>query len=406
MKRIAIVLLCLVLLLTAGCAKQEPAETTPVTTAPPATETPTETTAPPTEPLPQTEDATILADQVPAVLAILCRGDTVDVVEEFDESHYTVKTESGYGLVEKQLLALPNDPVYEPWTGYSHWNRNVYDNHRLAGTPIQILKTNTEIQVLDELDGCAVVKIEDITGFMKLEDISKWKISQKSSGGTEDSGSGGDSGGGSGGGSPGSGNSGGSSGGQDGGDISLQFHAELVFLSAIKQEGTTACQATVKADGTEVVLGYFDREDTVQVVTESGFAEDWEGYATIMMDELYAHVRESLIQRKDEEAYAQWDGYAKYRTTVYDNLYLQGEGKTLSTNTVIHVVADLETCYLVTVDDAFGYVEKTMVSEQKIVFKSAPAESDNGSSGGGGGSSSSGGGGSSAPVQEWSDPVL
>ena len=385
MKRITLVLLCLVLLLTAGCAKQEPAVTTEATTQP--TTVPTETTAPPTEPLPQTEEATILADHVPAILSILSRGDTVDVVGEYDEEHYVIKTELGYGLVEKQLLAMPGAEAYEAWTGYSRWNRNVYDNYRLSGTPIQVLKTNTKIEVLDDLGGCCVVKVEDVTGFMKLEDISKSPIrSQSSSGG--DSGSGGGSGG---------GGSSGGGGGQDGGDISLQFNGGIVLLSAITQEGSVTGQATVRADGTEVVLGYYDRDETAQVVVESGFAEDWEGYATVMMDDLYAHVPETLIQRKAEEAYAQWDGFAKYNTLFYDNFYLQGEGKRLNTNTAIHVVADLDICYLVKVEDSLGYVAKTMVSQTKIVTRSTQTEDD-----GGGGSSGGGGGGG----QEWSDPVL
>ena len=386
MKRITLVLLCLVLLLTAGCAKQEPVATTEATTQP--TTAPTETTAPPTEPLPQTEEATILADHVPAILSILSRGDTVDVVGKYDEEHYVIKMEQGYGLVEKNLLTMPDDESYEAWTGYSRWNRNVYDNYRLSGTPIQVLKTNTKIEVLDDLGGCCVVKVEDVTGFMKQEDISKGPIRQQSS-------SGGDSG--SGGGSGGGGSSGGG-GGQDGGDISLCFDGGIVLLSAITQEGSVTGQATVRADGTEVVLGYFDQEETAQVVVESGFAEDWEGYATVMMDDLYAHVPETLIQRKGEEAYAQWDGFAKYNTMFYDNFYLQGEGKRLNTNTAIHVVADLDTCYLVTVDESFGYVSKTMVSEKRIVSKKAPVES-----GGGGGGTSGGGGGGG---QEWSDPVL
>ena len=113
---------------------------------------------------------------------------------------------------------------------------------------------------------------------------------------------------------------------------------------------------------------------------------------------LNAHVPKTLIQRKGEEAYAQWDGFAKYNTMFYDNFYLQGEGKRLNTNTAIHVVADLDTCYLVTVDESFGYVAKTMVSEKRIVSKKAPVES-----GGSGGGSSGGGSGGG---QEWSDPVL
>ena len=83
----------------------------------------------------------------------------------------------------------------------------------------------------------------------------------------------------------------------------------------------------------------------------------------------------------------------------YDNFYLRGEGKRLNTNTAIHVIADLDTCYLVTVEDDFGYVPKEMVSEKRIVSKKAPAES-----GGSGGGTSGGGGGGGG--QEWSDPVL
>lgn len=388
MKKWTAILLSLLLLLTTGCAKQEPAATTEVTTQP--TTAPTETTAPPTVPLPQTEEATILADHVPAVLSILSRGDTVDVVGVYDEEHYVIKTELGYGLVEKQLLVKPDEEAYAPWSGYSRWNRNVYDNYRLTGTPIQVLKTNTKVEVLDDLGGCCVVKVENITGFMKLEDISKGVIRAQSS--DDDGGSGGGSSSGGGGGSSGGG------GGQDGGDISLRFNGGIVLLSAITQEGSVTGKATVRADGTEVVLGFFDREETAQVVVEAGFAEDWEGYATVMMDDLYAHVPETLIQRKGEDAYTQWDGFAKYNTMLYDNFYLQGEGKRLNTNTAIHVVADLESSYLVTVEGGFGYVAKTMVSEKRIVSKKAPAES------GGGGDSSSGGGGGGG--QEWSDPVL
>ena len=72
MKKLFTILLALVLILCAGCRKttpqpetqatqqtQAPTETEPTETQPP------ETTEAPTEPLPQTEDGTILADHVP-----------------------------------------------------------------------------------------------------------------------------------------------------------------------------------------------------------------------------------------------------------------------------------------------------------------------------------------------------
>ena len=101
-----------------------------------------------------TEEATILADKVPAVAELLARGDTVNVVGEFDEDHYVIEREAGFGLVEKMLLSMADAPAYEAWTGYSRNNRNLYDNYHLWGEPVQVLGTNVKVEVLDELDGC------------------------------------------------------------------------------------------------------------------------------------------------------------------------------------------------------------------------------------------------------------
>lgn len=142
-------------------------------------------------------------------------------------------------------------------------------------------------------------------------------------------------------------------------------------------------EATVKADGTEVVLCYFDREDTVQILPEHD--EEWEGYVTVLVDGSYAHVKSALLLPEGKEPYEAWDGYAKKDARLFDNFCLRGEGENLNTNTAVHVVADLEICYLVTVKGEFGYMAKDLVSPTQTATYSAPA----------------GGGG-----QEWSDPVL
>lgn len=310
-----------------------------------------------------TEEATILADKVPAVVELLARGDTVNVVGEFDEDHYVIEMEAGFGLVEKMLLSIADDPAYEAWTGYSRNNRNLYDNYHLWGEPVQVLGTNVKVEVLDELDGCCVVKWDDVTGFMKTDDISRYLIQS----------------GGGGGGGPAAGN--------DGGEISLSrsegiVTGGIVLLSGITWEATVSGEARVKADGTEVVLCYFDRENTVQVLPEPD--EEWEGYVTVLVDGSYAHVKSALLLLAGEEPYEAWDGYAKKDARIFDNFCLRGEGEALNTNTAVHVVADLEICYLVTVKDEFGYMAKDLVSSTQIATYSAPA-----------------GGG-----QEWSDPVL
>ena len=361
MKKLFAILLALALILCAGCGKTVPEQETQAhteTQIPTETEIP-ETTEPPTQPLPQTEDGVILADHVPAVLAILSRGDAVDVVGEYDESYYVVKLETGYGLVEKQLLAFSDTEPYEAWTGYAYWNANVYPSCHLSGTPVQVLSTNTQVEVLDDLGGCLVVKVGEITGFMKPDSVARNPI--RSQGGSS-----------------------GGSGGQDGGDISLGVGGGITLLSAIRQEGDVTGQANVRADGTEVILGFYDRDEIARIIVEEGFCEEWEGYYSVLLDDLYAHVPGNLVRTSGEEAYTPWDGFAKYGARLYDSFYLTGEGTALAMNKAVHVLCDLGSCYLVTVDDAPGYMAKENVSLTR-------------SSGGSGGSS----GGS-----EWSDPVL
>jgi len=97
MKKYALILLCLALVVAAGCGKQTAPEPLPETTETPTT-LPTETTEPPTEPLPKTEPVAVLADKTPAVLTRLSRGSQVDVVKDYDETYVIVYTQAGTAL--------------------------------------------------------------------------------------------------------------------------------------------------------------------------------------------------------------------------------------------------------------------------------------------------------------------
>lgn len=376
MKKYIAFFLGLLLLLTAGCGKR-PAEETTETTQP----VPTETVETETLPSPKTVNGVILADDTSAILTFLSRGDSVDVVGTYDETRNVVRTESGYGLVEKRLLSA-GENAYDAWTGYAYWNRNVYDNYHLSGTPALVLDTNTEVRVLDDLEGCLVVQVGDFLGFLNAEDLSKSPIRTPS----EDSGTGsGDPGGG----------SGGTGEGRDGGDIRLGVYSGLVPLAAIRQEGTVTRQALVKADGTEAVLGFFNRGGIVPIVAEPGAAEERKGYCTVWIDGLYAYIPENLIRPEGEQGYSEWDGFAKYGAGLYGDFYLQKNEKSLSVNAEIHVLEDLRTCYYVRVGEDFGYMEKSLVSREKIQV-SIPDDSAGGQ----------GTGGESYSGQEWSDPIL
>ena len=373
MKKYLILLLVLVLVLCAGCAKEEPVQTEAAATAS------AETTVPPTTeetvPAPQLSMGAARADETPAVLDILMRDDVVDVVGEYDEDHYVIKTDLGYGLVKKALLRLEGEAAYEVWTGYAYYNAEVYGDLHLTGEPVQKLKTNARIEVLDDIGYCYVVRVDETVGFMNKSRLSKWPFSSGGSAESYDSG--------------------GASTGADGGDISLQVRGGIMLLAAIDQTGDVTGQAVVLADGTEVVLGYFDRGEEIPMVAEAGFGENWDGYVTVYLNGLYAYVPQTLVQEGEPEAYEAWEGYSRWNGVVYDNFYLQGDPiAKLYTNVRVQVVGELDNCYLVEVDGVTGCMSKDVVSKTRIPT--------------GGGSSDDGGysGGDSTGGAEWTPPAL
>lgn len=340
MNKYLIVLLALTLLLCTGCKKQEPVQTEAPTTVP--TE-PAETTVPPTTeetiPVPELKMGSAIVDETPAVLDTLMRDDVVDVVGEYDDEHYAIKTVLGYGLVKKELLRMEGEEPYTAWFGYAYYNAEVYDNRYLTGEPVQKLKQNAVVEVLDDLGYCYVVQVEETKGFMNKTRLAKWPISN-----------------------------GGGSTGADGGDISLQFHGGIALIAAIEQAGEVTGQAVVLADGTEVVLGYFDRGDEIPMVAEEGFAENWEGYLTVYLEGLYAYVPQMLVQTEEKEAYEAWDGYSRWNGVVYDNFNLVGTPiDNLYTNAPVRVIAELDNCYVVEVKGATGYMSKDAVSTTRLI---------------------------------------
>lgn len=388
-----------VLAFTTGCNKGTE------TQAPETTEAAVETTLPPettaeTTPEPLTTHGFARVNGTPAVLSVKMRGDLVDVVGEYDENHYVIKTEAGYGLVRKELIRMEGAPEYETWTGHAYWHAEFYDNLYLTGEPAQLLATNTRVEVLDDLGYCYVVKMEEATGFIKTNRISKWRFSSGSS--SDDGGSGGGS---SDGGSSGGGSS--SSTGQDGGDISLYYNATVQLLAAIEQTGEVTGTGTILADGTEVILGYFARGENIPVVTEEGFAEAKEGSHTVYLDGLYAYVDEKLVSMDSAESYEEWDGYSRWSATVYDNHHLIGNPTDkLNTNTKAHVVYELENCYMVEVGETTGFMAKDMISKYRYSSGGSSNDSGGGSGDSGGSSGGSGGSSSSGGGEEWSPPAL
>lgn len=353
MRKIWILLLALAVLLCAGCSEQsmetQPTETQTILTEPVTQSTETEPEPTETEPpVPVTMEVTVKADGVPAVLLTLNRDDVVELVGQFDEDHYIVKAQDKYGLVEKCLLRTAEQEAYQSWTGYAFGGTAIYDNLRLQGEAKNTLTLNQTVEVLEDLGFCYLVRYQEELGFMRSGTLNKTFIQY---------------------------NGGGNSGGADGGDIELQA-PWLGMLAAVPQEGAVTGEATVLADGTELVLCFLNWGEVVQVVAEEGFAEPWEGFLTVYMDGLYAYVPAGFVRQTGEEAYAAWDGYANFNAAVYDNFYLLGDAVSKpGVNTVIHVVEELETCYMVQLNGETGYIAKNLVSVNKININTGGGDS-------------------------------
>lgn len=378
MKKGFAIALALVLLFTAGCsAKQEQPAPTAAPTEPETTTVP-ETTAPETEPpLPKLETGTVQGDNIPAILCKLKKGDLVEVTGNPDDTHATVKTDFGVGTMEMQLLRFAGDEPSESWTGYARWNTGLYESYELVGEALAILKTNTKVEILEELEDCYLVTVDGETGFVAKAQVSKWPI--QSSSGSSDSGSSGSSSG------------SGSSGGQDGGDIALAFYGKVHLLSAVTKTGS----AQVRVDGAKVVLKYFNLGDTVQIVAEEGFAPELEGYMTILVDDTYAYIPEAWVQKDADPAFESWDGFAGYNCKLYDNYLLRGkEVKQVYGNTALTVLWTAGDVSVIRVGDTIGYASTETLRTTRIPAQKK--QEDGGSSSGG----SSGGG------SEWTPPAL
>lgn len=339
MKKTILFLLIAALLVMSGCAgdQPDPTQTIPPATLPKETTAPTEViTEPPTEPIPECTSAEVQVDDAPIILLRLNRGDVVDIVGEHDEEHYLVKTEAGYGLMEKQLLRLGGEPAYEVWTGYAYGGAKLYGNYQLTGEPMEKLNMNTQIQVLDELDYCYVVQVGEKAGFIRKTEVSRHYIQYSGGGGS----------------------------GADGGDISLQSGG-IVLLSTIEQSGEVTGQAEVLADGAQVVLGYFSRGEEAPVVTEDGFAPAWEGHYTVYINGMYGYLPINFVRADGEEAYAQWNGFCAYGSKVYDNYLLQGDGISLNINTEVTILWDGGDYYVVSINGDIGYMAKGIVSQTR-----------------------------------------
>ena len=367
MKRGIAALLLLVMVFTAGCAGtnasgQAPEsaaseETVPETTVQEATVP--ETSAPPA---PKTETGIVQGDGIPLVLAVLNQGDPVEVLDYPDETHARVRFGALEGILERQLLQMPDAGAYESWKGYARYKAKLFAGYRLLGEPLQTLGLNTAVQVDGELDECYLVRVGDDVGFLSKKDVSRNRIQ-----------TGGD------------GDGGAPSGGQDGGDISLSVPS-LRLLAEITVTG----EAQAKLDGAELTGTLLNRGDTVALVTEAGFAPELEGYRLVYREDgSFAYVPADWVQPESGTPFEIWEGFAGTGCKLFDNYVLQGDPvKKPGINTKLTVLWDGGSVYLVQTGETIGYVAAGTVRTTRMQT----------AAGGDGGGDNSGG--------DWTPPAL
>ena len=362
MKRIIALLLGALMLLLSACGTASPAAEPTASPAPTAETTATPEPTPSPEPTPTTSGAAVRVLKAPAILALL-EKDAAVTIEEAQADFYLVSSDAGRGLVEKRLLVLESAGAYEVWTGYAQSGAELREDYHLCGEVLRTFALNETFTVLADLGDCYYVEIDGTAGFIARDSVSSKFIVVYHGGG-------------------------GNSGGADGGDITLGYEKKtlptvVALADTDEPELQPGDRARVLAPGTELIAAWFDLYDEVRVVSEEN------GICTLYFDGLLAGMERRFLLMDGETAPEPWDGYAKDKAILFDNFYLMQNDNavTLRRNTVLHVLADLENCWLVNTEDGqLGYVAKDLVSETYI----------SGYSGGGG---SSGGG-------EWTEPVL
>jgi len=133
------------------------------------------------------------------------------------------------------------------------------------------------------------------------------------------------------------------------------------------------------ADRTEVMLMLLARDTAVDIVGE--YEED---YYIIATEQGFGLIEKQLVRLEGETPNEAWTGYAVSNAKVYTNYHLLSEAEqTLSMNTEVHVLEDLETCLVVQLESGIRYMSLDDVS--RIYLRPAPS--------GGGGSSGGADGG-------------
>lgn len=361
MKKIISVLFVISVLLLCACGQNGDASVKASDAAPQQTPAAAaEPPAPTASPEPETEPAAVKLFRLPAVLCTLKRGDTVEVIGEADkgfEEYLTVKFGDKYGLVEKQFLRMEGAAEYEPWTGYTKQETGLHSTYYLNDEKPLAVPVNTELRIIDEFEGCYLAEYDGKQYTVPTEAVGKARFYAYE-------------------GDP-SGDFGGAAPDIDGGDMYLGIAMH------VEQSGTVSGKASVRLNGTPLILGIFERGEEVSVLKKDT------KLCTLRIFGVEAETESRFIRPKDEKPYESWTGYAVSGAKLHADPWLSRGGTALTVNSALEVLEDLGDCYMVRCQKGEGFMAKPDVNREKAYVY------DGGSGGGYGGSS-----------EPWTEPAL
>lgn len=124
---------------------------------------------------------TILAEATEGYVAVLSRGDTVQVTEQGEEV-CTVLANEGTGIMQTRLLAFGDEAEYAAWDGYAQGSAPLYRHWRMLDEETK-LNLNTKLHVIGEVGNIYIVELEDGLGFVPMDKISRNQITYTPSSG-------------------------------------------------------------------------------------------------------------------------------------------------------------------------------------------------------------------------------
>lgn len=352
MKRLVIAILLLSLLLMTGCAQSE---TPPIVESIPVA---SQADVPEPAPEPEWQPGVARIDGIGVFFRNLARGEAVSITGE-EGSFYVVSTddcETAY--VEKRFLRTEADePFLQSKTVYAARGARLYTGSKLVGA-YDTLAVNTQLEVIDELHGIAMVKLDGNIGFVSTEQVQGSRYSTGGGGG----------------------------GSADGGDISLACIGSPMLrrfgILLMTADGTASptypCTGTAFADDTELYILVTQAEQELKVT------EYDDGSCTVYTGEKLGTVPRWAVILGETERYERWTGYAKSGAKAYDNLAMEGEGDKLTVNSEVDVIYETDGgLYIVIHKEKIAFVPADGISKNKTAV-------NNGGNGGG----------------EWTPPAL